>query len=135
MRNYFIFFVCFTAIGCGMDDQDRCLDGYYFEAESNHCRPIVEEEECGQGANVPEGFGTVCTEQDDCASFSQASVCQNENPMNLEGYCTYRECSPGGCPSCFQCCDCSTESETKPTVCLSDQDAELAINFAGCVCD
>jgi len=133
MRKLGVLLTCLTMLGCGIDDQDRCLDGYYFDPGAHQCRLVVEEVQCGDGG--PEGFGAACLDQPDCAAFPGASVCQNMNPMNPEGYCSYLDCDAGSCPSCYQCCDCSTDEEIKPTVCLSDQDAELAVEYVGCVCD
>lgn len=125
--------ISLAVMACAIDDEDRCLDGYTYDPAVNQCRQDASAEACGTGPNVPAGLGEACSDDSGCTAFAGAPKCQNQNPM-AQAYCTSVGCSPGGCPSCYQCCDCPAGKSAPSTICLTDSDAGLAVQFAGCSC-
>ena len=127
-------------------------DGYYLETDPDDladvtCLPCVAEStspECDTDTDTGDtetdtpdggdgtGLGTPCADDGDCAEF-EADLCAL-NPLDPEapGYCTFEDCTPGGCPEGYQCCDLSGLGLT--IACLTDADAVQAEGF-GATCD
>lgn len=141
IRSCLFAFVIMMAAGCGLPDEDRCPGGYTYNPDKLAC----EKNETGDsqagsdnasdtatdsiGDDTPTGIGQECADNDDCADF-EADVCA-VNPMTKVGYCTIVDCSPGECPSGYQCCTCAGEDKTRD-ICLTDTQAGLATQVGTC---
>jgi len=131
LRHLLIAIISAFLLSCTIADEDRCVSGYSWDAELQSCRkdtPLDTETESatdtaldsgsdtdadgGPGTDQdtgPEGFGASCTKDGtECAGYDIANYCLY-NPMKPTegGICTIKDCSPGGCPGQYQCCDCS----------------------------
>jgi hypothetical protein len=99
------------ASACSVSDDERCVDGMYWDDEFKAC--IIEAEAGADTATTDsEGdtaaLGAPCTGPADCqsppADYCLLDVTHPQNP----GMCTIDDCTSGGCPAGNLCCDCST---------------------------
>jgi len=127
---------------CGIDDEDRCADGYEFDKEHSYC--IQEEEtdsdsDTGTGAAVDagadadgggqdggevSGMGVSCKTAPECENFD-ADYCAIHPLDPSTGYCTLLDCMDDGCPGEFRCCDC-TGLGAPEIFCMKNADAQQA---------
>lgn len=126
---------------CTFDDDERCADGYAYDAPGHAC-VIVEETDDAQNSDSENGtttqragsdssadtdetgMGTPCTPDGNECEGLEASYCAI-NPVKGDGYCTIEGCSadPGSCPPSYTCCDMPFPSI--PNFCATSEDAEL----------
>lgn len=109
--------------GCGVSQEDRCMDGYYYNKAWNTCEllpdaalPDATPTDAGPEADgeitdggstdggSESGIGDFCTESAQCTKA--ADFCA-VNPITTEGYCTFNNCTNGSCPAGWMCCDCT----------------------------
>ncbi len=130
-------------------DKGGCPPNFIYVPSYQLCLnlPSVDAQDGGfvddAGLDTPEGdpesgLGMSCRTDANCEDY-EADFCITD-PMNPKapGYCTYIHCSPGECPSGWQCCDC-TKSGLVPddfriAACFDQNKAQLAVTLAGCGC-
>lgn len=141
-------------IGCSLDDDMRCPDGFAYEQNTRTCVKDEDietdtdtdtgidsetgtpsdsdggpQDDAGPDDNIPTGYGQTCSGPAECASF-EANYC-GIIPGAAAGYCTIENCVPADCPAGSQCCDCS--SINFPIICAKDADVEGLIgSFCNC---
>lgn len=82
----------------------------------------------GGDAGLDSGVGAVCSSGEDCAEFD-ANYCAISPLSPTEpGYCTFENCSPGGCLAPYRCCDLSGLGLA--IACLNEADAQMAQSFS-----
>lgn len=139
-------------VGCTIDDEDRCPEGFQFEKITLSCHPIPQESEgdssggedtgkdkdTNDAGDGPSGLGEPCAgDPGACAAAGyEADYCV-VNPLEQDkAYCSSRDCTADSCEKGYRCCDC-TNSMVLPklSACLKDADADLAGSAAGgCQC-
>ena len=82
--------------GCGIDDEDRCGEGYEFVDET--CMEIVE----SQG-----GLGDPCNLDEDCTAEEVNFCAKDPTQPDVPGLCTIKDCivDPDSCPDEYKCCN------------------------------
>lgn len=135
-----ILVMIFGAVGCTIDDDDRCLSGYQYDSAARICRPLDTDSVSGpkNGSDTgsdeaetdegPRGYGETCTDPGGCAAFD-ADYCLLD-PGKGEGICTVQGCLPGECPAGSKCCDCTNIE--RPVLCLYD---DIVDSIMGKVCN
>ncbi len=140
--KFFFAVLVIVAVGCELDPDDRCQDGFYWDEDVLSCRLVEVDTEPDAGpdpdagtdtdTNTTSGIGTQCYSDADCADF-EANYCQL-HPLEPEnpGVCTFKDCLPGECPTGYLCCDCSNLGSV--ITCVDLEGAESAESY-GCTCD
>ena len=130
-----------VASQCTVSDDERCPDGFTYRKDTMSChmdedtsgnRPDASPDAAtGQGAF--QGIGTSCKENKDCADFA-ADYCA-VNPAVGVGFCTVKDCEPGGCPAGYTCCDCRESSMVdQEAACITDDYVAGLQALAQCTC-
>jgi hypothetical protein len=84
------------------------------------------------GQSGETGLGTPCETSDQCVGLA-ADYCVY-SPTLGKGFCSFLDCSPGGCPNDFVCCDCTQVEVFGEVACLSPEFAGYA-PMIGCTCE
>jgi hypothetical protein len=133
-------FTLFFVWGCALDDSDRCVQGFVYHTESRTCIPVdtaSEDSGMSQDGSIPNGFGQPCVDDDACAAYDE-DYCVIDPLTQTGKYCSLTDCTPGGCPNGYSCCDCTLtplDIIAKIVVCLTTEDASIAGNVGQCNCD
>ena len=104
-HSKWILIATMLAISCAPSDDDRCLDGYYYENKT--CNKIEEEStDSGGDGGVLSGLGDACGDSEACAGQDADFCALNPTKPGQEGYCTVKDCagSPDSCPAGYDCC-------------------------------
>lgn len=146
----------FLFIGCVVDDADRCLGKYTWNAAQSACVPKSDnidtdtintvdtatttssesEVEVSSDTQPEQGLGEVCNSDAECVGF-EASYCML-NPMSPgdPGICTISDCDADVCGEDYTCCDCSSSAIlntwTLP-LCIPNENVSN-LTMAGCTC-
>jgi hypothetical protein len=149
----------FLATACTMSEDERCPKGYQYISEikvccleeddkgneiiwdGKKCAPVVPEDTNPpetDSAELPEGLGVSCTQSGDSPECQgkEADFCAL-NPLSpADAYCTTVDCTPGNCPSGYQCCNCDQATLIpKEHACLKDADAATTVEYKQCTCE
>ncbi len=160
MRVFRFWVVFLVSFGCSIDDADRCEKGFTWDPDVQSCRKDAEDTDTATStdadadadadadtdtdtdtevdagddsgdADTVSGLGEECWDQDECAEyeadFCVLSILKPDDP----GFCSIKDCNPGGCPDGYQCCDCSGLGSD--IMCLTDEGAATAGGY-GCSC-
>jgi hypothetical protein len=141
-------FAVFVA-ACEMSDDDRCPGGMNYDPVNTVCKRCLADEvwdeatydcvpagdtDSATDGGTPVGMGESCDTDGDCDDY-EADFC-SVNPHSGVGYCTVRPCESGGCPTGYQCCDCTESTQPDSGVlCLNNDEAPLAESMGGCTCE
>ncbi|MCP4675328.1 MAG: hypothetical protein GY854_07445 [Deltaproteobacteria bacterium] len=147
------------ASSCAIDDDDRCPDGFVFLPEFKACEKVEDDgdsdvdtsssppsttdagadgtdggEDGGGDEEKESGLGVECMKLEDCEEYLSDYCTYND--LLKTGYCTTQDCpASGDCESGYLCCDCTGSSLLpKEKACLTEADAKLAGDYAGCSC-
>ena len=137
-----IFIVSFLSLvfqgGCEISDDDRCVDGMYWDDVYKAC--IVEattaDTDSTTDGDTDTAFGAPCTSAANCpsppADYCLLDVTQPQNP----GMCTIDDCSSGGCPTGNLCCNCLAVNiiPFPSPLCIPAANTGQLTGF-GCTCD
>ena len=143
----------FLSSSCNMSDEDRCPKGFEYNPTDKYCFRVEDSNsENENGADAGDhgmtdggdldtstndlsgetGIGTPCETSDQCVELA-ADYCVY-SPTLGKGFCSFLDCSPGGCPNDFVCCDCTQVEVFGEVVCLSPEFAGYA-PMIGCTCE
>ncbi|MCP4600288.1 MAG: hypothetical protein GY847_07110 [Proteobacteria bacterium] len=131
------------------EDQGGCPPGFMYMPEYQLCINLpssniqdggfgIDAAADAQGDTSGSGLGVTCRTSADCEDY-EADFCITD-PMNPDdpGYCTFIDCAPGGCPSGWECCDCTQSGivpeEFRISACFGRDKVQLAESLGGCGC-
>ena len=82
--------------GCGIDDEERCKEGYEFVGET--CLEIVDTEG---------GLGDPCNVDEECLDEEVDFCAKDPTQPDVPGVCTVKDClvDPDNCPGEYKCCN------------------------------
>ena len=132
-------------VGCSIDDDDRCADGFVWDDEFRVCLEDAGGTG-GSGGSDPGGggstgdpeLGSSCVSDDDCdGAEDDATYCllDPRNPSD-PGVCTIPDCTADACGDDYSCCDCGSVDLVDwpaPLCLLSDRSSQL--EGIGCTCE
>ena len=125
---------------CDIADEDRCPEGFVYNTELYSCELVdeddtdtgVEPSDAGSDGAAGEGWGEICTGQEDCSDYEADYCLVSPFASDGNGYCTIVGCSSEECAAGFSCCDCTSLDWV--VACIDDENAALAAQY-GCECE